>query len=248
LAIASTCLGSRQVGLRVRRRHHVLQVQGHRQLGGIGQHPAQRRDRAAVRQVQVVRHGIREPVVLEAGGVLPRRVAQVGRAPRLVERRDRGHPVAELLAQHECVVGEAADHVSRSPPALVLERLRQVPVVQRHQGLDPPRQQAVDELLVEVDPGLVDVAAVGHDPRPGDREPVRRDAEVGDQVQVLRPPVVVVAGDVAGVAAVDLAGRVGERVPDAGESAVLGDGPSIWYDAVATPHVKFSGNLRLLIP
>jgi len=68
-------------------------------------------------------------------------------------------------------------------------------------------------------------AALGLDPRPGDREPVGGDAELGHQRDVLLEPVVVVARHVARVAASDLAGGPAERVPDRGTAAVFVDGP-----------------------
>ena len=46
--------------------------------------------------------------------------------------------------------------VARRPAAAVLQRLRQVPVVQRRVGGDPGLEQRVDELVVEGQAGGVD--------------------------------------------------------------------------------------------
>src|SRR5439155_21469600 len=108
-------------------------------------------------------------------------------------------------------------------PAAVLQRLRQVPVVEGGVGADAGVEQAVDEPVVEVQAGGVNRAGtVGQDARPGDGEPVRVDAEAPHHRDVLRPAVVVVAGHVAGVAVVDGAGYAAERVPDGRSPAVLG--------------------------
>src|SRR5262249_816278 len=61
----------------------------------------------------------------------------------------------------------------------------------------------------------------GEDARPTDGEPIRGRAQVPHQGDVLLVPVVVVVGDVAGVAVLDLARRVRVRVPDRLALAVL---------------------------
>ena len=63
---------------------------------------------------------------------------------------------------------------SRSrPAAAILERLRQVPVVERHARLDAASQQLVDQPIVEVEAALVDRAlGLGQDAGPRDREAV----------------------------------------------------------------------------
>ena len=58
------------------------------------------------------------------------------------------HPVAEAVVHDRGVVGEPLGGVALRPAAGVLERLRQVPVVERRHRLDAARQQAVDEPVV----------------------------------------------------------------------------------------------------
>ena len=67
--------------------------------------------------------------------------------------------------------------------------------------------------------------AVGLHARPRDREAVGLEAEGRHQVEVLAPAVVVVAGDVAGVAVGDGAGHAAERVPDRLAAPILVHGP-----------------------
>ena len=173
---------------------------------------------------QVVRSHEPGHPLLAAGRVLPAGVAEEGRAPRLVEGRPGRHPVADGVVQREGVVGEAVRRVAVGPAAGVLERLRQVPVVERQPGPQAVAEQLVDQSLVEVDAGLVDRSAVGADPRPRRREAVGAEVERPHQGDVLRHPVVVVAGDVTGVATDHGAGHPGELVPDRGPAAVLGGG------------------------
>jgi hypothetical protein len=133
------------------------------------------------------------------------------------------HPIAELLGDVARVLGERLRSVRRLPAAEpVLECLRQVPVVQGREGLDADGEQLVDEAAVEVDPFRIRLArAFREDPRPRDREPVRRGADRFEQRDVFPVPVVVVVGDVAVVVVLDVPGRVRVRVPDRQALAVL---------------------------
>ena len=63
--------------------------------------------------------------------------------------------VAEPRGDDLGVLGERVDRLARGPAAAVLERLRQVPVVERDEGLDAVREQLVDEPVVEVEAGRV---------------------------------------------------------------------------------------------
>ncbi len=82
-------------------------------------------------------------------------------------------------------------------------------------GLDAPLQHAVDQAVVEVETGLVDGAgALGDEARPGEGEAIGVKARVADQIEILGPEFVVIAGVEAGIAIVDIAGGGGERIPD----------------------------------
>ena len=55
--------------------------------------------------------------------------------------------VAERAHDDRRVIGKARRRVALRPAARVLERLRQVPVIQRHQRPDAGGQQSVDHAL-----------------------------------------------------------------------------------------------------
>ena len=207
--------------------HEVPQVQGEGDVGARSR-GAHRPRREAVGEVQVVRGGQRRRRVGDPGGVDAGRVAEVRRAPGLVEGDDHGEAVAQALRDHAGVLPEALGGAPVGPPPDVTEGLGQVPVVQRGGGGDAGVEEGVDEAVVEGQARLVDrPEGVGGDlrgdARPRDREAVGPQAQALHQRDVLRPPVVVVVGDVAGVAADDLAGGVAEGVPDRGGAPVLGD-------------------------
>ena len=184
--------------------------------------PAQRVEDQPVPEQQVVRRheagrALAPPGRVDAGGV-----AEEGRAPGLVQRRPDRHPVAECVVDADGVLREPVGGVAVGPAAGILERLRQVPVVERQPRRDLVREQLVDEPVVEREPARLDRTAVGSHARPGHGEPVRRQAEARHERDVLGHPVVVVAGQVAVVGVVDGSGHAGEGVPDGGPTAVLG--------------------------
>ena len=163
--------------------------------------------------------------VLHAGRVAADGVADEGRHPRLVERRPVLDAVVQPVVDRRGVLGEALGRVALGPAAAVLQRLREVPVVERDPRADALGEQRLDQPHVEVQALLVErPAAVGLQARPGEREAVPADPEVGHQGDVLLVAVVVVVGDVARVAVLHLAGGVRERVPDRRLAAVLVDG------------------------
>ena len=202
---------------------HDVQVERQRQGGGVPQRLADGAGAEAVREVEVVHRGERGGGLRATGRVDAGRVAEVRRAPGLVERGPHRHAVAVGVDDLRGVVGEAQGGVAHGPAAGVLEGLRQVPVVHRGHRVDAGRQEVVDQPVVEVEAGGVERArAGGLDPRPGEREPVGVQAEVDHVLQVLGRAVVVVARDGARVARVHLAGSGGVGVPDGREAPVLG--------------------------
>jgi len=184
-----------------------------------------------------------------AGGVVALLVAQGGDAPGLVV----GDPVADAVAQPAGdvpgVVDEGLGGGAVAPAAAVLQGLGEVPVVEGREGPDPGLEQAVDQGVVEVEAGRVGGArALGLDPRPGDGEAVGVQTEPLHQLDVVPPPVVVVAGDVGVRAVLDLARGRGEAVPDrlsaatrmAGALDLLGGGggaPDEFFGKAHSGHV-----------
>ena len=144
--------------------------------------------------------------------------------------RDAGHPGAEAAHELGSVSGELRAGFARSPAALVLKRLRKIPVIERHVRGNALRVERVEQTAVEGPAFLVPGSfAERLDTRPGDRETIGLDAQFGEQRDVLFDAVVVVAGDVTVVAAGDLARSVGEAIPDRFSSSRLRTAaPSIW--------------------
>ena len=158
-------------------------------------------------------------------------VAEQGEHARLVEGREALHPVAIAARDHACVIREPLRAIAVGPAAVVLQGLRQVPVIKAKPWLDASGNQRIDQPVVESKPGFVDGAAsLRQHPRPRHRKAVGVDPELLHQRYVFAVAVIVIAGDVAGIAARDLAGQPGICVPDARPPSVLVGGA---FDLIA---------------
>jgi hypothetical protein len=95
-------------------------------------------------------------------------MAHVHERAELVDREEVPHAVAELLGDVGSVVPECLGRVPVLPSALVLERLRQIPVVERGERRDARRDQLVHQPVVKVEAFRVRRArALREDARPG---------------------------------------------------------------------------------
>ena len=123
--------------------------------------PARRRPRAApasrgrARAAGGATRAQRRRPVADAGRLRAVGVAEEGDDPRLVVGDPLRDDVAERRAARRRVLREAQRGVARGPAALVLQRLRQVPVVERRDRLDPAREQPLGEVAVEAQPRRV---------------------------------------------------------------------------------------------
>ena len=194
---------------------------------GAGRLAAQDLRGETVREQDVVGGGDRVRRRGPAGCVDAVAVAEPGDHPRLVQRDPVPDAISEPGGDRLDVPAEGLGRGAHRPPARILERRRQVPVVQRHDRLDLVREQLVDDSVVEVEPGVVHApVALGQHPRPRDREPERVDAEVVREGDVVAVAVVEVARQRAALAVADVARLLAEAVPDA-EPAPVGLGRAL---------------------
>ena len=146
------------------------------------QRGAERLERQPVAEEDVMGRRRGQAHVAMARSVRADPVALVHGLLGLVERGPHAHPVAQGIGEHAGVLRQQLGGVTARPPALVLERLGQLPVVHGGHRDDAVRPQLVHQRAVVVQPRLVDrAAAAGQHPRPGDREAVGADAELGQQ-------------------------------------------------------------------
>ena len=113
------------------------------------------RDGGGVREQQVLRHGGGFGPVAPARCVPAFDVTLIDDHPRLVDRRPQRHAIAQRAVHQLGILGEPIGGLRIGPAAAILQRLRQVPMVERHHRLDAMFQQRVDQPAVEVEPGLI---------------------------------------------------------------------------------------------
>lgn len=94
-------------------------------------------------------------------------------------------------------------------------------MVKRRIGLDAARLAAIDEAVVEIQPLLVDrPETIRNDARPGDGETIGLDTHVLDEIEILLPAIIMIAGNIAIVTLEDMARHIAEGVPDGGLAAI----------------------------
>src|SRR4249920_594139 len=108
---------------------------------------------------KVMRSAQRRGRLVAARRVPAGAVTEEGRAPRLVHGRPDGDTIRERVVHELRIIGESVGSVAGGPPARVLERLREIPVIESEYRCDAGGEQFVDEPAVEVEARLVGGAA-----------------------------------------------------------------------------------------
>ena len=149
-------------------------------------------------------------------------MAKAQKALRFVQRHPMGDAIADSLSDQLHVGGEPINAVPVQPSATAVQRIWIIPVEQRDIGRYSGRQQAVNKLVIKRQPLLVDMAGpVGKDSGPGYAEAIGLEAHLFHQLDVFAPAMIVVTGDIAGLAGKDCPILAAEHVPDAEAAAVL---------------------------
>jgi hypothetical protein len=76
----------------------------------------------------------------------------------LIEHRPMLDAVAEALRHDARVIGEFVGDIALEPAALVLQRLRQIPVVEAKPWRDAAGDEAVDQTVVEIKAAMLNRA------------------------------------------------------------------------------------------
>src|SRR5262245_15184453 len=125
------------------------------------------------------------------------------------------YAIAELLGHIPRILRERLCRIAQLPAALVLKRLWQVPVVQCGERSYPGGDELIDKPVVEVQAFSVRCTGpLRKDARPGDRESICVHTKVLHQLHVFFVTMVVIVGDVAGRAVLDVAWRMRICIPD----------------------------------
>ncbi len=211
---------------RLNHRHRCIDVfcQPHlyvRRTGADGPH------RHAVTEYGVVPH-LRQTLAphLQTRRMDTISVTEVHKRADLIRGHNVLHAILQLARNETGIVGKELRRVAIFPTAAVLQGLRQIPVVQRREGLHAMRQQRVHEPAIEVDTRLIGRTGTGgKDAAPGNRKAAALQPQVLHQLHVLRITVEEVVRYVACVAVRRLTRGVRESVPDGGSASALAHRP-----------------------
>jgi len=139
------------------------------------------------------------------------------------------HAIAERVGHDARVVAKIFGEVAIRPPAGILERLRQIPMIERHPRLDIAREHLVNHAPVKIEPLLINRSlAVRHDPRPRQRNPRRIKPKLSHQPNVIGIAMVKIASHVARIPMLNLPRRVRKPIPDGFPFPSWSKPPSIW--------------------
>ena len=107
--------------------------------------------------------------VLFSGRMLSDVMAQVRGAPGFIKGGQRIDPVTQAPHDMGGVLRKCVSGVPVGPPTIAHQRQGQIPVVKRRKHRDIPGDKSVDQAIIEIQPGLVHMAApFRQDPRPCD--------------------------------------------------------------------------------
>ena len=196
----------------------------HRAQLRVGHQAAQHIDAGAVRQIHVMDGFEMRLLVLQ-----PRRMPAIGiteeREDReFVEGREVLHPVAQAARHDGGVIGEPAGAVAIDPAAAIVERQRQIPMIQAHPGLDARFEHGIGDAIVEIETRLIDrTRARRLDARPRGGEAISADAQLLHQRDIVLVAMIMVARDVAGMAERHAADLLALGIPDALAAPVFVD-------------------------
>src|SRR5258708_35468812 len=111
-------------------------------------------------------------------------MAYIDEGEELIDREETRDPVAKLPRDIAGIIRKRFGGVAGLPSALVLQRLRQVPVVKGRKRFDAGFEQRIDQAAVEVEtlPILL-TDGVGEESRAGDRAPIALDGHLLHEAQ-----------------------------------------------------------------
>src|SRR5579863_1916718 len=135
------------------------------------------------------------------------------------------HPIAEASGHDLGVIGEPMPDIAVQPAAAVLQRLRQVPVIEASPRRDSVFAAFVHQAVVEIEPQRVDrPGSSRNNSRPRRRETIGAEAAAGDQFDIFAIAPIMVGGYGRGFAAMNVALGAREYVPDRIAATVNVDG------------------------
>jgi hypothetical protein len=179
-----------------------------------------------MREIHMVSRLQETPPVGNARCIPAHAVAEQRAHIGFVESGKMPDPVSVAARDQGGIVGEPKRDIAVLPSAKIVQRLRQVPMIEAQPGLYAVAEQFVDQTIVEVEAQAVGLAAsLWQHAWPGHGKPVNLRAKAPHQRDVFAVAMVVVTRHIAGIAIGNTARLSAEQVPDAGAATVLCGSP-----------------------
>lgn len=97
------------------------------------------------------------------------------------------HAIAECAEHDSSVVGEPVRHVAIEPAAAIVQRSREIPVVQRHIRHDAMLEKQIDDTVIVRHAGSVHIAGAERQySAPCDAETVSREPDLAHDLHIVR--------------------------------------------------------------
>src|SRR5579884_3301240 len=124
--------------------------------------------------------------------------------------------VSQPMRDDSHILGKGLGCLATTPTAdLVLQGLRQIPVIQGDERLNVCCQQSINQAVIKVESGRIDLSsASGQDTRPSNGEAIGLQVELTHELDVLLKAVIVIAGYQTTFIIEDITRRCTEAVPD----------------------------------
>ena len=159
---------------------------------------------------------------LEARRVTALLIPQLYKRSNLIHRHKPMHAIRQFTRNISGIIGERPRGIAAFPSTLILQRLRQIPVIQRAEWFYAICKQLIDDAAVKIDSLRIRVsAAIRKDPRPRNRESIAAQPQALHQRDVLLVPVVVVDRYIAGISTSHSSGQMAECIPDGWTATIL---------------------------
>src|SRR5580658_4456518 len=151
-------------------------------------------------------------------------IPKLHKRSNLIHRHEAMHTIRKFAGDIARVLGKGPCRITVFPSALILQCLRQVPVVQRAEWLDSTGKQLVDDAIIEIEALCIRRSAASRkDSRPRNREAITAQPEILHESNVFFVPVVVIDGYIASIPRGHSPRQMAERIPDRLTAAVFAD-------------------------
>src|SRR5215467_10464097 len=92
---------------------------------------------------QVMRRGVSRLLIAYAWSMFAIPISKIGRAPGLVQRDPPVDSISQLSRDYLCVVGKSRCRIPVEPATFLVQRQRQVPMIQSYQGSNTACQECI---------------------------------------------------------------------------------------------------------